>query len=85
MEKKKLPDLPGLSLDDMPDPKELDANPGWKAMVIALLAVQSELRLLRMQGEAMSEIAGIQLEAIKAMQGGGIVRPIVMPGTPGQH
>ena len=83
MAAKDRPALPGYTLDDMPASTSI--SPDTKAVVIALLAVENELRLTRLQGEAMSEIAGIQLKAIKAMTEGGIVQGIVVPGAPGSH
>lgn len=90
---KDLPDLQGYSLSDLPDPKPQVDNDGVvletistdaKAIVIALLAVATEIRLARQQTEPASEINRLQLDAIKAQMEGGIARVILQPGK-SQH
>ncbi len=82
--------MKGYELKDLPDPtyfKNADGTPhapeigpDAQAIVIALLAVATEIRLARQQLEPASEINAMQLKAVKAQMGGGIVPGLIVPG-----
>ena len=64
---------------------KLDLNP--RAVCVAILAVADALNENRssMENGPGWKIATMQYEQLKAMTGGGIVQPIVLPGGRGNH
>jgi hypothetical protein len=80
MARKELPDLKGYELDDLPDPEHTPISAEAKAIVIALLACASEMRLARMAAEPAAEINAMNLKALKAQMAGGIIPGVIVPG-----